>query len=98
MRVPTNGIELSVQEAGSAGGRPLVLLHALGESIHGLLDLGFLTAGEGRVRSLYQILPVAHGWVACDLLRRQGEPSEPMKRFIDRVQDGAAPVDDEPVP
>ncbi|MCB0895034.1 MAG: alpha/beta fold hydrolase [Nocardioides sp.] len=32
MRVPTNGIELSVQEAGSAGGRPLVLLHALGES------------------------------------------------------------------
>lgn len=51
-------------------------LHALGESIHGLLDLGFLTAGEGRVRSLYQILPVAHGWVACDLLRRQGEDAD----------------------
>ncbi|MDS4056662.1 LysR substrate-binding domain-containing protein, partial [Accumulibacter sp.] len=32
------------------------------------------------------------------LLRRQGEPSEPMKRFIERVQDGAAAVDDEPVP
>jgi DNA-binding transcriptional LysR family regulator len=31
------------------------------------------------------------------LLRRKGEPSEPMKRFIGRVKDGAAPVDDEPV-
>ena len=31
------------------------------------------------------------------LLRRQGEPSEPMKRFIERVKDGAAPVVDEPV-
>lgn len=31
------------------------------------------------------------------LLRRQGEPSEPMKRFIERVKDGAAPLDDEPV-
>jgi len=31
------------------------------------------------------------------LLRRQGEPSEPMKRFIERVKNGAAPVDDEPV-
>jgi hypothetical protein len=32
------------------------------------------------------------------LLRRQGEPSEPMKRFIERVKaGGAAPVDDEPV-
>jgi len=31
------------------------------------------------------------------LLRRRGEPSEPMRRFIERVKDGAAPVDDEPV-
>ena len=31
------------------------------------------------------------------LLRRRGEPSEPMGRFIERVKDGAAPVDDEPV-
>ncbi|MGE0497867.1 MAG: LysR family substrate-binding domain-containing protein, partial [Ramlibacter sp.] len=31
------------------------------------------------------------------LLRRRGEPSEPMKRFIERVKDGAAPVDDAPV-
>jgi DNA-binding transcriptional LysR family regulator len=30
------------------------------------------------------------------LLRRQGEPSEPMKRFIKRVKDEAAPVDEEP--
>ena len=30
------------------------------------------------------------------LLRRQGEPSEPMKRFIERVKDGAAPAVDEP--
>lgn len=32
MRVPTNGIELAVREAGTPGGRPVVLLHALGES------------------------------------------------------------------
>jgi hypothetical protein len=31
------------------------------------------------------------------LLRRQHEPSEPMSRFIERVKDGAAPIDDEPV-
>jgi len=31
------------------------------------------------------------------LLRRHGEPSEPMKRFIERVKDEAAPVDEEPV-
>lgn len=31
------------------------------------------------------------------LLRRRGEPSEPMKRFIERVKDGSAPVDDPPV-
>jgi DNA-binding transcriptional LysR family regulator len=30
------------------------------------------------------------------LLRREGEPTEPMKRFIERVKDGAAPVDDDP--
>ena len=29
------------------------------------------------------------------LLRRRGEPLEPMRRFIERVKDGAAPVDDE---
>ena len=31
------------------------------------------------------------------LLRRHGDPSEPMKRFIERVKDEAAPVDEEPV-
>jgi DNA-binding transcriptional LysR family regulator len=30
------------------------------------------------------------------LLRRKGEPTDPMKRFIERVKDGAAPVDDAP--
>jgi DNA-binding transcriptional LysR family regulator len=30
------------------------------------------------------------------LLRRKGEPTEPMKRFIERVKDGAVPAHDEP--
>ena len=30
------------------------------------------------------------------LLRRKGQPTEPIKRFIERAKDGAVPVDDEP--
>lgn len=48
-------------------------LLALGDSIHGLLEIGFLQAGGGLIRSNYQIIPLADGWVACDFLRRQGE-------------------------
>ena len=48
-------------------------LHALGDSIHGLLEIGFLAAGGGTVRSHYQIFPVDGGWFATDFHRRQGE-------------------------
>lgn len=51
-------------------------LHTLGESIHGLLEIGFLQAGGGWIRSNYQIIPMDDGWVACDFLRRQGECGE----------------------
>ncbi|MES2439085.1 MAG: methyltransferase [Verrucomicrobiota bacterium] len=51
-------------------------LLALGDSIHGLLEIGFLEAGGGSIRSNYQIIPLAEGWVACDFLRRQGEGAE----------------------
>lgn len=46
-------------------------LHALGDAIHGLLEIGFLEAGGGTVRSLYQICPVDDGWIACDFRERQ---------------------------
>ncbi len=51
-------------------------LLTLGDSIHGLLEIGFLQAGGGWIRSNYQIIPMADGWVACDFLRRQGEGNE----------------------
>lgn len=64
--------------------------------------IGFAIASQVRtlqrpdisIRPLADIPPM----LSTYLLRRQGEPSEPMKRFIERVKDGAAPVDDEPVP
>ena len=48
-------------------------LIALGDSIHGLLKIGFLQAGGGVIRSNYQIIPMADGWMACDFLKRQAE-------------------------
>lgn len=48
-------------------------LLTLGDSIHGLLEIGFLQAGGGRIRSNYQIIPMVGGWMACDFLRHQGE-------------------------
>lgn len=47
-------------------------LRALGRAAHGLLELGFLEAGNGRVRSLYQICPVNDGWLACDFIKTRG--------------------------
>ena len=52
------------------GDRALI---ALGGAIHGLLEIGFLDAGGGRVISRYQIIPLAEGWLACDFHKRQGE-------------------------
>ena len=51
-------------------------LAVLGEAIHGLLDIGFLAAGGGVVRSLYQVFPTGDGWHACDFHRRQGEDAD----------------------
>ena len=48
-------------------------LRVLGESIHGLLEIGFLTAGGGVVRSSYQLCPMGSGWLACDFQKRQQE-------------------------
>jgi SAM-dependent methyltransferase len=48
-------------------------LQALGDAIHGLLELRFLEAGDGRVRSLYQICPIADEWIVCDFHKRQAE-------------------------
>ena len=48
-------------------------LHALGDAIHGLLEIGFLDAGGGLVRSRYQLSPLADGWMASDFHKRQGE-------------------------
>jgi methylase of polypeptide subunit release factors len=53
-----------------------VALAVLGEAIHGLLDIGFLEAGGGVVRSLYQIFPAGDGWHASDFQRRQGEDAD----------------------
>lgn len=49
---------------------------ALGEAVHGLLDIGFLDAGGGELRSRYQICPLADGWLACDFHHRQGEDAD----------------------
>jgi methylase of polypeptide subunit release factors len=45
-------------------------MRSLGDAFRGLLDIGFLEAGGGWVRSRYQILPTGEGWVACDFLAR----------------------------
>ncbi|RYD23295.1 MAG: hypothetical protein EOP88_04750 [Verrucomicrobiaceae bacterium] len=50
------------------GDRALIVL---GESVHGLLEIGFLEAGGGSIRSRFQIIPMTEGWVACDFLRRE---------------------------
>jgi hypothetical protein len=55
---------------------PAAALTALGEAAPGLLETGFLEAGDGKVRSLYQICPVGDHWVACDFHRRQGEDAD----------------------
>jgi methylase of polypeptide subunit release factors len=60
LRLFTLGDSLSGDEA----------LRTLGDAIHGLLEIGFLEAGGGVVRSLYQIQPVADGWVASDFPKR----------------------------
>ncbi|RYD77589.1 MAG: hypothetical protein EOP84_15340, partial [Verrucomicrobiaceae bacterium] len=52
------------------GDRALI---ALGDSVHGLLEIGFLDAGGGSIRSRFQIIPMADGWMACDFLRREGQ-------------------------
>lgn len=51
-------------------------LLTLADSIHGLLEIGFLEAGGGSIRSNHQIIPISGGWVACDFLARQGEGAE----------------------
>jgi methylase of polypeptide subunit release factors len=48
-------------------------LHVLGPAIHGLLEIGFLSAGGGVVRSHYQICPIGSSWLACDFQQRQQE-------------------------
>lgn len=48
-------------------------LHALGDAIHGLLEIGFLDAGGGKVSSRYQLIPVKDNWMAGDFHKRQGE-------------------------
>ena len=66
-----------------------------------LFGIGFAIASQVQtlqrpdisIRPLAGIPPM----LSTYLLRRRGEPSEPMRRFIERVKDGAAPVDDEPV-
>ncbi|MGB3230012.1 MAG: hypothetical protein WBB57_03775 [Mycobacterium sp.] len=67
------------------------------------MGAGFAIAIASQVQTLQRpdisIRPLAGipPMLPAYLLRRQGEPSEPMKRFIERVKSGAAPVDDEPV-
>jgi methylase of polypeptide subunit release factors len=48
-------------------------LHALGDAVHGLLEIGFLDAGGGMVSSRYQLSPIGGGWMASDFQKRQGE-------------------------
>jgi len=50
-------------------------LSALGDAVHGLLDIGFLEAGHGLLRSLHQLSPVADDWVAYDFQSRQLHPA-----------------------
>ncbi|MGA0846945.1 MAG: hypothetical protein ACO3RV_10410, partial [Luteolibacter sp.] len=51
-------------------------LHALGDAVHGLLEIAFLEAGGGEIRSCYQLVPVDDGWIACDFHRRQGDDAD----------------------
>ncbi|MEK7954176.1 methyltransferase [Luteolibacter sp. Y139] len=55
---------------------PAEAMIALGEAASGLLEIGFLKASDGKVRSLYQISPVGDTWVACDFNHRQGEDAD----------------------
>lgn len=48
-------------------------LQVLGDAIHGLLEIGFLKAGNGGVSSLYQLFPIDGNWIACDFPARQGQ-------------------------
>lgn len=41
-------------------------LKVLGDSIHGLLEIGFLETLQGNVRSHYQLCPIGDSWIACD--------------------------------
>jgi methylase of polypeptide subunit release factors len=52
---------------------PEAALLALGDAVVGLLEIGFLEASGGRVRSRFQICPIGEGWIACDFHQRQGE-------------------------
>ncbi|MCW1921862.1 methyltransferase [Luteolibacter arcticus] len=52
---------------------PEAVLFALGDAAPGLLEIGFLEASGGRVRSHYQICPIGDRWVGCDFHQRQGE-------------------------
>jgi len=55
---------------------PEAALLALGDAVPGLLEIGFLEASGGRVRSRFQICPIGDGWIACDFHHRQGEEVE----------------------
>ncbi|MBK1882281.1 methyltransferase [Luteolibacter pohnpeiensis] len=52
-----------------------VALQLFGDVIHGLLEIGLLTAGSGQIRSRFQISPVKEGWMACDFPERQCDPT-----------------------
>jgi SAM-dependent methyltransferase len=45
----------------------------LRNSVHELVDLGFLEAGGGEIWSRFALMPVEKGWIAHDFLSRQGE-------------------------
>jgi methylase of polypeptide subunit release factors len=47
------------------------VLDALGDTVLPLLEMGFMSAGGGNFRSLYQICPVLDSWIACDFASRQ---------------------------
>lgn len=55
---------------------PAAALVALGDAVPGLLEIGFLEASGGKVRSLYQICPIGENWIACDFNHRQGEDAD----------------------
>ena len=66
IRLFTLGDEVSPESA----------LLALGEAVAGLLEIGFLEGGSGRVHSRFQLCPIGDGWIACDFHQRQGEDVE----------------------